>query len=484
MFRNSQIQKQKQTLKILPQQIQFLNMLQLSAIELDQYINKELEENPYLEYDSNATSTEPIEPSPTKEDDYSSEMVDYDDPDNWGSSYEDDVPSYNLKIENGFPEERRLIASEADSWQKVLKGQIKLDQSIPSALLESVEFIIDSLRDDGTLNVSIETLTDNISISKGVFVEQSEMEEALEIVQDLDPPGIGARDLKECLLLQLDRLKISQHSIDNIELARQIIESHLENLGNRSFDKIKKDLDVDAEQIRAAIELITSLNPHPISVASGDVFSRNSVIVPDYQIEIEGEEILISIPNSKVGTVRLGQEAIELSKKKMDKKAANFLRMKMEDAKWLETALRQRDSTMIDTMKIIANLQRDFFLTGDRSRLKPMILKDISEKLDLDVSTISRVTSRKYMQTPYGIFHVKDLFVQSFTNEEGASVTTNEIQNVLSEIIASEDKSKPLNDSQLKELLKEKGFPIARRTVAKYRENLGIPVALKRRELM
>lgn len=484
MFRNSQIQKQKQTLKILPQQIQFLNMLQLNAIELDQYINKELEENPYLEYDSNATSTEPIEPSPAKEEDYSSEVVDYDDPDNWGSSYEDDVPSYNLKIENGFPEERRLIVSEADSWQKILKNQIKLDQSIPSALLESVEFIIDSLRDDGTLNISIETLTDNISISQGVFVDQSKMEEALEIVQDLDPPGIGARDLRECLLLQLDRLKISKHSIDNVELARQIIESHLENLGNRSFDNIKEDLDVDAEQIRAAIELITSLNPHPISVASGDVFTRNSVIVPDYQIEIEGEEILISIPNSKVGMVRLGQEAVELSKKKMDKKAANFLKMKMEDAKWLETALRQRDSTMIDTMKIIANLQRDFFLTGDRNCLKPMILKDISEKLDLDVSTISRVTSRKYMQTPYGIFHVKDLFVQSFTNTEGASVTTNEIQNVLAEIIASEDKSKPLNDSQLKELLKEKGFPIARRTVAKYRENLGIPVAMKRRELM
>ena len=482
MYRNSQVQKQKQTLKILPQQIQFLNLLQLNSAELDQYINKELEENPYLEYDPNSTNTEPAEPKIERED-FESD-VDFEDPMNWGSSYEDDTPSYNLKIENGFAEDRRLIASEADSWRKVLKNQMKLDEEISSEKLHLVEFIIDSLQEDGMLNQSIETLTDNISISQGQFIDQEEMEVALEIVQDADPAGIGARDLKECLLLQIDRLLISKNSIETIENARQIVEQHLEDLAGRSFNKIKENLNIDTEEIREAMALITSLNPHPISVDTDSLFSGNSVITPDYQIEIEGEEIIVSVTNSKVGSVRLGKEAIELSQKKLDKKAANFLKMKMEDARWLEVALRQRDSTMLDTMKIIASLQRSFFLTGDKNQLNPMILKDIADKLDLDVSTISRVTSRKYVQTPYGIFQVKDLFVQSFTNKEGASVTTNEIQNVLAEIIAEEDKSKPLNDSQIQAILKEKGFPIARRTVAKYRENLGIPVSLKRRALI
>jgi RNA polymerase sigma-54 factor len=282
----------------------------------------------------------------------------------------------------------------------------------------------------------------------------------------------------------LDRLKISENSSDTVELARRIIEDHLEHLGSRDYDKIKKNLNARTPEIKEAIELITSLNPHPISVGTEDVFSRNSVIIPDYQIEIEGEEIIVSLPNSKVGSVRLGSEAVELSKKKLDKKSAHFLKMKMEDARWLEDALRQRDNTMMNTMKIIVTLQRAFFLTGDRNQLNPMILKDVADRLDLDVSTISRVTSRKYVQTPYGIFHVKDLFVQSFTNNAGDLVTTNEIQEVLAEIVEKEDKSKPLNDSEIQSILKEKGFPIARRTVAKYRENLGIPVSLKRRVLI
>ena len=241
---------------------------------------------------------------------------------------------------------------------------------------------------------------------------------------------------------------------------------------------------MDTESIRNAIELITSLNPHPVSVQPEAVLSDNSTIIPDYLIEIEDNDIIASLLNSRAGLIRLGEEAEILSKQKLDKKASNFLKMKMEDARWLEEALRQRDNTMLNTIRIILNLQREFFLTGDKNRLKPMILKDIADPLEMDVSTISRVTSRKYAQTPYGIINLKDLFGTTFTTNDGKEMTTNEVQNVLAEIIEKEDKATPFNDSQLQDLLKEKGYNIARRTVAKYRENLNIPVANQRRTLI
>lgn len=479
-LRNSQIQKQSQTLKILPQQIQFLNMLQLNAIELDQYINKELEENPYLEYQPNSTNESETPQIDTAEFD----GADIENPLNWG--LEDDVPDYNYRTEQGYGDNsfRELIAVEQESWRQQLIDFVQLDDSIPVEELKYVVFIIESLADDGKLNQSIESLTDNISIAQNQFIPVETMASALELVQDLDPPGIGARDLKECLILQLDRLIVSHYSVDSLDLARKIIENHLDHLGNHNYEKIKKSLSVETEELKEAIDVITSLNPHPISTAVVDVFDSNSVIIPDYQIEIEGESILVSIPNSRVGAVRVDDDAAQLAKQNLDKKATNFIKTKMEDARWLQEALKQRDTTMMDTMKLIVVHQREFFLSGNKAALKPLVLKDIADKLDLDVSTISRVTSRKYMETPYGIIPVKEMFIQTFVNNEGAAVTTNEVQIVLKQIIDSEDKTKPFNDSQLQKALKEKGFPIARRTVAKYRENMKIPVADKRRELV
>lgn len=482
MQRNSQIQKQSQKLKILPQQIQFLNLLQLNAVEMENYIDKELEENPYLEHAPQAEAE-------TVESDLETRIeeteVDYDNAELW-PGLEDDTPDYNLRTENGYDKEtpRELRAVSTDSWRKAIKRQVRLEEEIEPSLLLLVEYIIDSLEEDGMLKQSLEDLTDNYSFGIGRMLPREEMEEALAFVQDLEPSGIGARNLKECLLIQIDRLRISADVLESVELARAIVQDHLENLAARNFDKLKTALDTDTEEIRKAIELITSLNPHPVSVSPEETLEDNSRIIPDYQIEIDGPEIIIGLVNSRAGSVRLGPEADALAKKKLNKKASNFLKMKIEDARWLEEALKQRDSTMINTMKVIVSIQREFFYTGDMDDLKPMVLKDVADRLDMDVSTISRVTSRKYAQTPYGVMHVKDFFLQTITTNDGEVTTTKEIMNSLAEIIENEDKSAPYNDSQLMELLAEKGHKIARRTVAKYRENLGIPVANRRRELI
>ena len=481
MQRNSQVQKQNQRLKILPQQIQFLNLLQLNAAEMENYINRELQENPFLEF------------TPQNEDEPNSELenrteedseIDYDNPENWG--FEEDIPSYNLKTENGFKDEtpRELLAVSTETWQHNLKHQIRLEGDVKGQKLQLVEFVVDSLREDGMMPMSLTELTDNYSFSINQLIPQEEMEEALAFVQELEPPGIGARDLRECLLLQIEHLIVSEHKIATIELAREILDKHINKLASKNYEKLKADLKVDTAQIRAAIDLITSLNPHPVSVQPQETISDNSRIIPDYLVEIQGNEIVASLLNSRSGTIKLGAEAVELSKQNLDKKATNFLKMKMEDARWLEEALQQRDTTMLNTIRIILTLQRDFFLTGDKNKLKPMVLKDIADPLEMDVSTISRVTSRKYAQTPYGIINLKDLFGTTFTTNDGKEMTTNEIQNVLAEIIEGEDKTTPYNDSQLQSLLSEKGFNIARRTVAKYRENLNIPVANQRRELV
>ncbi len=482
MQRNAQIQKQSQKLKILPQQIQFLNLLQLNAVEMENYINKELEENPYLEQAAPAESENVASDLENRTEE---SEIDYDNQDNWGN-LDDDIPDYNTRTENGYQNEtpRELRAVSTDSWRKATKRQIRLEEDIEPEKLLLVEYIIDSLEENGMLQQSLQDLTDNYSFGIGRMLPIEEMEEALTFIQDLDPPGIGARDLRECLLIQIDRLRIANHDLETVEVARGIIDNHLENLASRNFDRIKLALDVDTEEIRAAIELITSLNPHPITISPEETLEDNSRIIPDYQIEVDGSEIIISLVNSRAGSVRLGSEADELSKRKLDKKASNFLKMKIEDARWLEEALRQRDNTMLNTMKIIASIQREFFYTGDKNDLKPMVLKDVADKLDMDVSTISRVTSRKYAQTPYGVMHVKDFFVQTITTNDGEVTTTKEIMNVLAEIIENEDKSTPYNDSQLMKQLAEKGHKIARRTVAKYRENLGIPVANRRRELI
>ena len=482
MQRNSQIQKQSQKLKILPQQIQFLNLLQLNAVEMENYINKELEENPYLEQ---ATPAETEKVDSDLENRTEESEIDYDNQDNWGT-IDDDVPDYNTRTENGYQNDtpRELRAVSTDSWRNATKHQIRLEGDVEAEKLLLVEYIIDSLEEDGMLQQSLQDLTDNYSFGIGRMLPVEEMEEALTFVQDLDPPGIGSRDLRECLLIQIDRLRIANHDLATVELSRQIIDNHLENLASRNFDKIKSALSVDTEDIRAAIDLITSLNPHPVSVQPEETMEDNSRIIPDYQIEVDDSEIVISLVNSRAGSVRLGPEADELSKQNLDKKASNFLKMKIEDARWLEEALRQRDSTMINTMKVIASIQREFFYTGDMNDLKPMVLKDVADKLEMDVSTISRVTSRKYAQTPYGVMHVKDFFLQTITTNDGEVTTTKEIMNALAEIIENEDKSAPFNDSQLMDLLAEKGHNIARRTVAKYRENLEIPVANRRRELL
>lgn len=477
-----QYQKQSQQLKILPQQIQFLNLLQLNKLELEQHIQRALEENPFLEYQ--ATNEVSLEES--EKENSEGREVDYDDPNNWGG-IDDDIADYRLKSEAGFDhsEVRQFQISDGETWRENLKSQVRLYPDLSDEKLTQIEFLIDSFEEDGRLDRSPEILADDLSFSEGLMVDEKDMLDALRIIQEMDPPGIGARSVQECLLLQLNRMRGSDaEEAQAILIAQEIVEKHLKDLAAHDYDDLMDSLSASKEEVRAAMDVITSLNPHPITKRDNVVFEETVAIFPDYQIELDGDEIIVSLPNGRTDAVRIGKDAVLLAKKTTDKKANQFLKQKMEDARWLIEALKQRDNTMMETMRIIATLQKEYFLSGDIKKLNPMILKDVADYIGMDVSTISRSTSGKYVQTPFGVVHVKDLFTQTFTTQDGKEVTTREVQDALLDIIEAEDKNAPYNDSQLQKVLKEKGFAIARRTVAKYRESLEIPVADQRRELV
>ncbi|MFT4032922.1 MAG: RNA polymerase factor sigma-54 [Siphonobacter sp.] len=476
-------QTQRQTLKFSPLQIQMLNLLGLNMLELEQRIKDELEENPVLE-----EGAELPENSETNDDDdlddtsgdISSEQSS-DDFRDW-DEFDDDIPDYRTRSDNYAADEDFYTAPivQMTTWREELKEQIRtLDLTERQQLI--AEFIIDSLDDDGFLKYDSYNLADDISFTNNIWIEEAEIDEILPLIRSLEPAGVAARDLQDCLLLQLDR---KPHTAEN-QLTIDVVQKHIHELATRNYEKIMRVMGLDNEQLKNVLNTIAHLNPKPIVGGQNNSLTVNENIVPEYFVTNDNGHFEVNLNGRDLPSIRLNKSMLEIAeaRNKNDRATAQFVKSKLNSARWFIDALKQREQTMLNTMRAIIEFQRDYFLTGDVKRLKPMILKDIADKIGMDISTISRVTSGKYAQTPFGLINLKDLFTEGVKNEDGKEVSNREIQQAIVEIIEKEDKKSPLTDQQIQEFLTEKGYPVARRTVAKYREQLDIPIAKIRREL-
>jgi RNA polymerase sigma-54 factor len=459
---------QKQQVRILPQQIQLLNLFHLNTLELEHRIEQEIEENPLLEE--------------TKADDSllkdgKEAVQDFAD---WEEFGYDDIPDYKTEYANYFSGEEipeRPIVQGADFRQQ-LKEQCRL------LLLEEKDFtyacyIIDSLNETGMLEQSLSTLSEDMSFKYGEWMEGAQLEGILKTIQQLDPPGVGARDIRECLLLQLERMNTAQ---PDVAAALKLIRNHYTDLKNRQLEKIRESLDLEEDEFRIVLELVASLQLQPINIRAEEPVAKN-YIVPDFIITVEGDNIDVTLARQRSSTLHINQSWMENVKSqcaKKDKAAEQYLKSKLQAAEWFVSAIQQRESTMLRIMKAIVQWQYEFFKEGDRLLLRPMILKNIALEIGVDISTVSRITSNKYASTPFGNILLKDLFSEGMANQEGEVISNRIIQYALEEAIAAEDKKTPFTDHQLVVILARKGYKIARRTVAKYRELLRIPTAQMR----
>lgn len=474
---------QKLDQRLSPQQIQLMKLLQVPTIELDQRIKQEIEENPALE-----------EGKEEVEDDFAQDEYDEGDLNSDEREFDiddyisDDEPSYKTSISNkGKDDETTDIPfSSGSSFQERLATQLNLG-SLTENEAYMASFLIGNLDDAGYLDRDLEAIVDDLAFSQNIHTTEEELERILSYVQDLEPAGVGARDLRECLLLQMRR---KQNGDITKYTSLKILEDHFEEFTKKHYSKITHKLEISEEDLKQAIGEIIRLNPKP---AGSLKESSKSVqqIVPDFQITETDGELMLSLngrnaPELKVsrGYEKMLRNYAEGAKlNKSDKEAMTFVKQKLDSAKWFIDAIKQRQHTLFGTMTAIMNYQKEYFLTGDETKLRPMILKDIAEIVDLDISTVSRVANSKYVQTPYGTFSLKYFFSESLSTDSGEEVSTKEVKKILSDAIDAENKRKPLTDEKLAALLKSKGYNIARRTVAKYREQLNIPVARLRKEL-
>ncbi|GGE29178.1 RNA polymerase factor sigma-54 [Sphingobacterium cellulitidis] len=481
--------QQKLLQKLSPQQIQFIKLLQVPTVSLDARIKEELEENPALEDGSLTNMNEPVEEYPDKDpdDDFNMEDNSYDDEFSVDEYIqEDDYKDYGGGYDHDDDEGKKEIPiAVQDSFFENLQNQLDL-LALSDKDYVLGQQIIGSLDDDGYLRRPILSLIDDLAFSQNVIVEEDEVEEMLKIVQSFDPPGIGARNLQECLAIQL-RKKDQNNPI--IQQAMQVVENYLDEFTKKHYDKIEKQLGVNSEELKEIVNEILKLNPKPGD--SGAVAGKQLQIIPDFHISNNDGVLHLTLNGRNAPELRVSrsyQEMFEHYEKaeKNDKKmreAVQFVKQKLDSAKWFIDAIKQRQQTLLKTMNAIMEYQYDYFLTGDDRMLKPMILKDIADKIEMDISTVSRVANSKYVQTEFGTFLLKSFFSEAIQTESGEEVSNKEVKKILEECIANEDKRKPLADEKLTEILKEKGYSIARRTVAKYREAMNIPVARLRKEL-
>ena len=463
--------------KLSPQQIQLMKMLQLPTVELEKRIKEELEINPALDEGEEQVS----------EDEFTEEADDKRDDFNFQDYTNDETPSYKTQSNNFSKgqEEHQKPLSFGDSLSERLLKQI--DLKIKNENQKKIaEHIIGNLDESGYLRRELFNIVDDLAFSQNIFADEEELEQILAEVQDLEPHGVGARDLKECLLIQLRK----KNKTIAIKTAEVILEKCFESFTKKHYSKISKKLDINNDAIKDAIAEIVKLNPKP---GNSLIDSQSDIqqITPDFTL-IDNDGILsVELNQRNSPQLRVSNDYIEMikgfqqgTKNKRDKDAMLFIKQKVDAAKWFIDAVKQRQNTLLITMKAIISFQKEFFLSGDEKKLKPMILKDIASIVSMDISTISRVANSKHVSTPYGIFSLKYFFSESLTTDSGEEVSTREVKTILNEAINKEDKSKPLTDEKLASLLKEKGYLIARRTVAKYREQLNIPVARLRKELL
>ena len=476
--------------KLAPQQIQLMKLIQLHTLEFQEELERELEENPALEV---------VKEDSGDEDDFSSLDSDYEsegsesiDTDFDVDEYlYDDEPSYKTASSNFSADDEDFdnesLLTEGQSLYDYLMEQIHLS-SIDDEDLKIAEYIIGNLDNDGYLRREIKAIVDDLAFSQGIYTTQEKVKEILEnYVQKLDPAGVGARNLQECLLLQIEK-KVSRDKA--VILAGNILRHQFDALTNKHYGKIINKYDIEEEDLKEALEVISKLSPKVGGNFDTQTITINQEIIPDFVIQIKDGQVIPLLNSRNAPTLRISEEYKEiLSTYSHDKnsaehkQAALFIKQKLDAAKWYIDAINQRQNTLMQTISAIVKLQKEYFLTGDEKNIKPMILKDVADITGFDISTISRVVKSKYADTPSGIILLKNLFSDSLTNDDGEEVSTKEIKNHLQEVISQEDKRKPLTDDALVDVLKEKGYNIARRTIAKYREQLNIPVARLRKEL-
>lgn len=483
-----QFQQFKLLQKLSPQQIQLMKLLQVPTSELEQRIKEELEINPALEEGDNKDDDDSQEDEKDEfdnsEDGNEENERDYD----INDYLEDDTPDYKLKANNhsSDDDEKVVPIAQGESYQDILIEQLNL-RTLTERHKQIGAYIIGNLDEDGYVRREMDALVDDLAFSQNISTDEKEIEKVLNIIQHLDPPGIGARSLQECLMLQLKR---SDAEDMGTEIAIMVIDKCFEEFSKKHYDKIIKKLHISEENLKEAIEEIIKLNPKP--GGSLKETSKNvQTIIPDFFIHEDNNKLELTLNSRNAPTLKISRDYAEMlkdyaAKKGADdksKEAVQFVRQRIDSAKWFIDAIMQRQQTLLLVMNTIMQLQHDYFLSGDETKLRPMILKDIAEIVGMDISTVSRVANSKYVQTHFGTFLLKTFFSESLQTEAGEEVSAREVKKILSDAIAAEEKKNPLTDDELAKLLKDKGYTIARRTVAKYREQLNIPVARMRKEM-
>ncbi|MCK5135301.1 MAG: RNA polymerase factor sigma-54 [Bacteroidales bacterium] len=471
--------------KLSPQQIQMIKLLEIPAIQLEQRIKKEMEENPVLE--------EGNEENPFEEQEESGEEQSGEQQDEFSLEdymQDDEIPSYRLNTQNYSADDKReeIPFTLGSSFREQLKSQLGLRKLTEEQEILA-EYILGNIDDDGYLRRELESIADDLAFSVGMEASYEALHEVMMIIQEFDPAGVGARNLQECLLLQISR-KDLEHPVTG--LAHRILKNHFEEFTNKHYDKITQRLGITEKELKEALEEILRLNPKP-GGAMGDSQGKSfHHIVPDFMLEENEGSLQLYLNSNNVPELRVSRtysdmfksySANKASATRDEKDAITFVKQKLDSAKWFIDAIKQRQNTMLLTMNAILDYQEGYFYDGDETRMRPMILKNIADITNLDISTISRVVNSKYIQTHFGIYPLKYFFSEGMQTESGEEVSTREIKKILQDCIDNEEKRKPLTDDRLAAILNDKGYQIARRTVAKYREQLGLPVARLRKEL-
>ncbi|WP_179334286.1 RNA polymerase factor sigma-54 [Winogradskyella costae] len=475
--------------KLSPQQIQLMKLIQLPTQAFEQRLKQELEENPALDTGKESeTSDDNLDEFDNSEDNFDdNETIEADDINIDEYLSDDEIPEYRTQANNysADDEDKTMPYAAGTSFTQHLINQLNTFR-LTEQEEEIAYFLVGSVDESGYIRRSLADITDDLAFTQNVYTTEDEVEKVLNIVHQLDPAGVGARNLQECLSIQLHRKE--QHP--DVELATTIIDKGFEQFTKKHYKKLMQKFNIDEEQLKDAIEEVERLNPKP----GGSYAGNNKIvehIVPDFAIKIVDGELELTLNGRNAPELHVSREYNNMlkgyketkEKSKSQKDAVMFIKQKLDAAKWFIEAVRQRQQTLFVTMSSIMHYQKEYFLSGDERNLRPMILKDIADEIEMDVSTISRVANSKYVDTPYGTKLIKEFFSESMTNDQGEEVSTREIKKILETVIEEESKKKPLTDEALSKILKEKGYPIARRTVAKYREQLDIPVARLRKEL-
>ncbi|MBR5671569.1 MAG: RNA polymerase factor sigma-54 [Bacteroidales bacterium] len=463
--------QQKQVQKLSPLQIQTIKLLELPTLELEQKIQKELEENPVLDEVTDDNPEDDELPKKVSLSDYPAD---------------DQTPSYKTYVNNQGKDLKPQYNtfSVKESFHQNLEAQLGYCHLTPRAR-QIASFIIGMLDDDGYLRRDLESLADDISFRLNIETDVNELEDLLGIIQEFDPVGVGARDLRECLLLQIKAKPHDQAQQD----AQEILENHFEEFTKKHYTKILSKMKIDEDRLKKAIDEIVHLNPRPGGQIDDSYNDQAQQVVPDFVLELKDGKPVMTMPRFNVPELRVNKRYADIlmdsasKSTKEGKEAVTFVKQKLDSAKWFIEAIKQRQRTLQNTMNAIIEFQYDFFIDGDETKLKPMVLKNIAERTGLDISTISRVVNCKYIQTHFGIYPLKYFFSEGLMTDRGEEVSTREIKKILTESIEAENKSKPLTDEELVTVLTEKGYKVARRTVAKYREQLNIPIARLRKEI-